>query len=103
MLWLVASHLSFAEVGFNLIDPTRPAGYQESGDTARIETNEFTLNAIIIHPKHRLAIINHQQVMVGDKIGEFTITSITSNAVELVGPENKKQVLQLVARVKQPR
>jgi len=94
---------SFAATGEGLIDPTRPPTYQDSVSSKAQYTDNFILSAVLISPQRRLAIINGQQVMVGDKLGEFTITSISSNTVELIGPENRKQLLQLAAPVKKPR
>lgn len=62
----------------------------------------FVITAIFEFPKYRIAVINGQYLKVGDKIDEFTITTITPYTVELRGPDNTSQVLNLFTQVKAP-
>ena len=82
----------------NLADPTRPPGFVGTG-TANNKSLEVT--AIFIYPTHRIAIINGQVLMVGDKINEFTVTTIEPNTVELVGSEQHVETLSLTMPVKE--
>ena len=79
-------------------DPTEPPGYQ--GADAK---NPFGLSAIFIYPHRRFAIINGAEMEVGNHLGEYIITTITPNTVELTGNGNTLEVLQLITSVKQAR
>ncbi|MBA3661729.1 MAG: hypothetical protein H0W64_08385 [Gammaproteobacteria bacterium] len=84
-----------------LVDPTRPPdGLNPSQNTA---TGPLTVSAIYIFPTYRFAMINNLPVKVGDRIGGFTITNITSYTVELFGTQNEKLVLELVTSIKHAR
>lgn len=81
------------------VDPTRPPGYNDPVLEIS-QKKSLDLTAIFIYPTYRLAIINSQPLKVGDKINEYTVTSISANTVELNGPENTQEVLQVAASVK---
>ncbi len=85
-----------------MTDPTRPPGTVLTPAGAASQ-GSLTVNAIFIYPNYRSAIINGQIVMIGDHLGDYTITSITPFAVELSGPQNSQEVLPLVTPVKQER
>lgn len=80
-------------------DPTEPPGFQ-GAESAK---NPFGLSAIFIYPHQRFAIINGVEMEVGNHLGEYIITTITPNTVELTGNGNKIEVLQLITSVKQAR
>src|SRR3990167_5164008 len=75
-----------------MVDPTRPPDRVLTPAKAQ----PLTLTAIFIYPHKRIAIINGQAVTMGDRVGEFTITSINTYSVELVGSQNNREMLQLV-------
>ncbi|TAK74636.1 MAG: hypothetical protein EPO11_06605 [Gammaproteobacteria bacterium] len=86
-----------------MIDPTRPPGTLFNPAGTDSSAGSLTVSAIFIYPNYRVAIINGRPVMVGDHLGDFTITSIMPFTVELIGSQNNQEVLPLVATVKQER
>ncbi|OGT41966.1 MAG: hypothetical protein A3F42_07245 [Gammaproteobacteria bacterium RIFCSPHIGHO2_12_FULL_37_34] len=82
------------------IDPTRPPKLKSASS---IPNQPFELTAVFIHPQYSIAIINKKAVKVGDQIDEFTVTTIRPYTVELMGPQNIREVLQLVTPVIQKR
>lgn len=84
-----------------MVDPTRPPNFSVTPHTAAGPSQALQVTAIFIYPHYQLAIINGQSVMVGDKINDFIVTSISHDAVELTGPENEKESLPLTMDVKQ--
>ncbi|EKD71873.1 MAG: hypothetical protein ACD_46C00080G0008 [uncultured bacterium] len=85
------------------IDPTKPADFVANPtlSNSAISLNSLTLNAVIIYPSYRIALINGQILMNGDHIGEYIVTNIELNTVELTGPQDKKIILNLVTSIKQ--
>lgn len=63
-------------------DPTRPYTAREIGAAT---TPRFVVNAIIISPDRRVAIVNGRRVGVGDSVGNATVIAI----------EKEKMVLEL--------
>lgn len=61
----------------------------------------YGLTALFIRPNYQAAIINDEILYVGNHLGEYTITSISSNGVELQGSQNNREFLQLVPPVRQ--
>lgn len=96
LIWLLMGAVS-------LRDPTRPPNVTTPGDGTSSEKSQQgdSLTAVFDYPEHQVAIINNQVMRVGDHIGEFTITTITPYTVELTGPNNTRQVLELVSTVKE--
>lgn len=96
VLWLLMGAVT-------LRDPTRPPNVTTpaEGTAAQASGQGDSLTAIFDYPDHQVAIINNQVMRVGDRIGEFTITAITPYTVELTGPNNTRQVLELVSTVKE--
>jgi len=78
-------------------DPTRPPF---SILTSR-EVQPLILTAIFTYPNGKMAIVNGRSVKIGDRIEEFTVTSITAYNVELIGPLHNKETLWLVTPIKQ--
>ncbi len=81
---LFISTQGFCDTGDTLRDPTQP----EVVDMAPLGVNEkeakdYKLQSIIIDPTRRLALINDNFVMVGDKVGLATVVSIDKNTVVL--------------------
>lgn len=70
-----------------LRDPTRP--YSPVAG-ARVSSPRFVVNAIIISPKRRVAIVNGRRVTVGGSIGDATVVSIEKD--ELVLETDGKRV-----------
>lgn len=83
-----------------LHDPTEPP--PDFMPTKNSEVNYRTLNlsAIFIRPTSRWAIINGQVYHEGDAMGEYIITNIHVDTVELIDSANNKEVLQLVTPIK---
>ncbi|MCP5091675.1 MAG: general secretion pathway protein GspB [Gammaproteobacteria bacterium] len=63
-------------------DPTRPYTARE---LSAATTSRFVVNAIIISPERRVAIVNGRRVSVGDSVGNATVIAI----------EKEKMVLEL--------
>lgn len=82
------------------VDPTRPP---KSASVSGKSNQPLQLTAIFIYPKYSIAIINGKIVKVGDQIDEFTVTTIRPFTVELNGPQNSKEVLQLITPVRKIR
>ena len=83
------------------IDPTRPPRSKSVSQAGQLQS--FQLTAIFIHANYSIAVINDKAVKVGDQIDEFTVTTIRPFTVELTGPQNTREVLQLVPTVIQNR
>ncbi len=83
LIILCLSSISYAEL---LSDPTRPADWQKP---TIIENNKETLilptvvDAIIITPKRRVAIIQGQVITVGEHIKGYTLKKINTYNVVL--------------------
>ncbi len=100
--WIICLVSLIGLMGFtDMRDPTRPFGFVS--DSINSEANSLDLTAIFIYPHYRMAIIGGQITFLGDKVGEYIVTNINSNTVELSGSDNKKLVLQLVSTIKQQR
>ena len=82
------------------IDPTRPPKSKMTSSTPNLP---LQLTAIFIYPNYSVAIISGKAVKVGDQIDEFTVTTIRPFTVELSGPQNIKEVLQLLTPIIQKR
>lgn len=82
-------------------DPTRPPNAEAPAAISTTESvSSFNLTAVFISPNQRLAIINDQAIKLGDKIGQYTVTTIDTNAVELTGPQDSHETLFLSPTVK---
>ena len=90
----------FLLMGF--VDPTRPADVVETVKTSSVNNpNFFQLTAIYYKKNRSHVIINGEIKVIGDQMGEFTITAITPYTVELMGKENNKIILVINFPVKQ--
>lgn len=96
ILLLTLSHLGWAAT-----DPTRPYDAFLDIQTIGESGGSLTLYATYIYPEYRLAIINGQIFKIGDKINEFTISSIDQNTVELTNAKLEKTILRIGTMVKQ--
>jgi len=67
----------------DLQDPTRPENFSGSQSQA---AHPWGLEAIIIAPERRIAVIHGQMVKVGDSVAGFKVVAIQSNTVHLEGP-----------------
>jgi hypothetical protein len=85
-----------------LVDPTRPPSSMTAADAEQHATGPLTLFAIFSYSGRALAIINQQTVTVGDEIGDFSVTSIHENTVELINKDQKQLILELAPKVKRP-
>lgn len=84
----------------NLVrDPTQPPDAIHTDETG--SSTGPVLQAIFTSPGTHDAIINQQMVGVGDKIEEYTVTSITENAVELTKGNADRLVLELAPNIKE--
>lgn len=88
------------DIRSGLHDPTEPpAGFLPAKNN-EISYRSMNLNAIFIKPSDRWAVINGQIYHEGEAVGEYIITNIRTDAVELIDSTNNKEILQLVAPVK---
>lgn len=85
----------------SLTDPTRPPDYVPSKSQSMKITGPMTLTAIFSYSDYKVAIINGERLRVGDKVGDYTIIKIKANGVELIGPNDKVEMLSLLPTVKQ--
>jgi MSHA biogenesis protein MshK len=92
---ILYSGMSFAE----LRDPTRPADYVDTGVES---VSALELNAVMISPNRKIAIINGQIVKIGDEVSGSKVTSIEQNYVELEGADTKMTLFLLTTPVKKP-
>lgn len=79
-------------------DPTQPPGALSAPDTITAG-QPLDLTAIFVYPHIKIAIINGQVVKAGDHLGEYIITTINEDTVELTGPQNTLEVLRLLTPV----
>jgi hypothetical protein len=91
-LLLMSSSLAAVE----LRDPTRPELF-----AAQTTDQPLTLNAILISPDRRLAIINGLYLKVDDQINENKVISIEPNVVRLTGPSGTITLYLLGKPIKQ--
>jgi hypothetical protein len=61
-------------------DPTRPYTARELSATT---APRFVVNAIIISPERRVAIVNGRRVSVGDSVGNATVIAIEKEEMVL--------------------
>jgi len=86
-------------------DPTRPPDLvlfklnQRSANEVMNSTQRLT--AIFVYPHYKIAIIDNQVKRTGDRVGEYVVTSIKRNVVELTGNHNKRMMLKLSPTIKQ--
>lgn len=83
-----------------LHDPTEPPKALQPTKTSEISYSSMNLNAIFIKPFSRWAVINGQVYHEGDAVGEYIITNIDVDTVELIDSANNKERLQLVTPIK---
>lgn len=93
ILWLIISVFSISAFAAILRDPTKPSDY--SGPLSGDSTSGLELMAIVISSKNRFAIINNQNVSVGDHIGDNFILRIIPNQVEVRNSEGEVFTLYL--------
>lgn len=86
-----------------LHDPTEPPKALLPTKTSETSYRNMNLNAIFIKPFTRWAIINGQVYHEGDAVGEYIITNIHVDTVELIDSANNKERLQLVPLIKKRR
>lgn len=82
-------------------DPTQPPGIVATTKDIT-SAGPLQLTAVFIYPNYRLAIINGQMVVPGDHFGELLVTNILNDAVELMGPDDRKVILPLVIPIVTP-
>lgn len=82
------------------VDPTRPPD-SLSVPGAPVVSQQPVVTAIFTYPTYRLAIVNGRGVKVGDRVGEYIVTTITPFTVELLGSSQTKEILKIVPAVKQ--
>jgi len=84
----------FSNTYAELRDPTRPASYIDE------TSNTWELNAIIISPKRRVAVIDGKSVQIDDEINGEKVVAIESSSVILDGSEGKMTLFLLDKPVK---
>ena len=82
-------------IASNLQDPTRPINYKGSPIVAKPVAG-VTLSSIFVSSHRRVAVINNTVVSEGDRIREFTVKTISPNAVILENGQGKLVTLQLL-------
>lgn len=80
MLWLLGQSGAWGENG--LIDPMRPPSAAEQTRSTP-SGPRWRLNAILVSPERRLAMINDRLIGIGGVIDGARVKSIHGNAVEL--------------------
>jgi MSHA biogenesis protein MshK len=83
-----------------LHDPTRPANYLQK-QVAPGAPEELHLDAVIVSPDRRIAVINGQYLSMGDEIVGSHIVDIQANTVQLDGPGGRITLLLFGKSVKQ--
>ncbi len=84
-----------------LHDPTEPPpDFMPAVKNNEISYRSMNLNAIFIKPNARWAVINGQVYHEGDAVGEYIITNIHVDTVELIDSAHNKEVLELVTPIK---
>jgi hypothetical protein len=82
---------------FGFFDPTRPSDYeapvQDDEDKKKTATK---LQSVLISEKRRLAIINGQYYVVGDKVAGGVLISIEADGVKIRVKNNKILFLPLL-------
>ena len=83
-------------------DPTRPPNFIDQTNPTKSADNptEFNFTAVFIYPGSKVALINGETFRLGEQIGEYTVTTIAPNTVELTGSEGSKEILTLIPAVK---
>ena len=75
-----------------LIDPTKPlSGVVTNGDAMK-PAQGYILQSVFVSGTKKRAIINNKKVVIGDRVGEYQVTSIQRNKVTL---ENDADTLEL--------
>ncbi len=82
--------VSVSVVAAPLVDPTMPADYKAKHSiTADViipdspESPIWVLNSTLIDPYRKIAIINGQQLVIGDEINEAEVIEISHQSVKL--------------------
>lgn len=83
----------------SLADPTRPPSVATESAGEPSPPAGPTLQSILISPTRRLAVISGQEVALGGRYGDATVTSITESTV-LLRFADRKETLRLLPDVK---
>lgn len=83
-------------------DPTRPPDYLPTQGVAAGTSQQFKLQAIYIHTNKSQVMLDGRLYQLGDKYGEYTITTIEPYTVELKSTDGQVQLLHLAQPIKQP-
>lgn len=81
-----------------LRDPTRPADYSQKAGGV---TEALHLDAVLISADRKIAVINGQNLGMGEQVGGNYIVDIQPNAVQLEGPSGRMELLLFGKPVKQ--
>jgi MSHA biogenesis protein MshK len=82
--WALAGALIFASsiaLSGELADPTRPASYRVSADSANSAPGRMRVEAILNRGGQRLAIIDGKVVRAGDRIADARIDEVLADGV----------------------
>lgn len=90
----------FATSSRALVDPTRPPNYQNMNIKTQ-PIGSLKLTAIFYSQYNKSAIIDGRSYKAGDPVGEFIITKISHDQVELIGPKDKRETLTVAPIIKQ--
>lgn len=77
----------------NLPDPTRPPAFlfaPADGEGTEKSGGGFQLQSVLIGSGRRSAIIGGRHLLVGDRLGEFTLVRIADAEVVLRGPDGSR-------------
>ena len=81
------SSVQALELEHDLTDPTRPAAIMPTpfvDDKNQQTNNHFKVSQIYISNKNKMAIVNGQQVKMGDRVDGAEVLAIQSDTVELL-------------------
>lgn len=73
-----------------LADPTRPTTPWQSEEKPRLE-----LQQVFMSPRRNSAVINGQEVKLGGKLGEATLSNIRDNEVTITHPDGATEVVRM--------
>ena len=70
-----------------LVDPTMPSGYKSTAEEivmeVEVETPRWILSSTLLDPYQKVAIINGQQLFIGEIIDDAELIEITHHHVKL--------------------
>jgi hypothetical protein len=88
LLFSLGANLCFADT---VQDPTKPTGTRSVNSSSKtLSSSKLILNAVMINPQSKQAIINGKGYVKGQSVLGFKVLSIDRNQVVLIGSSGKK-------------